>query len=480
MDSGKYGSKSTSFFPGRSRGSTDKPNRFNVNFRDIPQEMDGARIPQGEVTTNRPFVRDLVKRRKASSAKAEPRFRIEAVMEDRQLHINEGDLLVMAVRNRTFNGGTARYVDKETHGAVMSSMRGLRIGEHDYKNPALWRASWAFGGFAKTNKQIGGVTEGSRVAASMAGGRTVRTNSIEPIYPGQIVRMEVPPLKQEDRQELVRKARANGADFDPAKPYLKPERPEDYLTYIQEHFESYLKEYVFAAGNRQKRDTFLLTDPFNPHDSDNNLDDLLRFFHVNFCRGAALDFASHLVLAEKLGLATINLTPGMTAADLANLSRAYSDISAMKLDSDLDKTIIRLTASGKLDETANANQALQTRTSRIARAKILFELLGLLPRERVDPSPELIEVIMLHGLHGLLPPNSDAEQLRQQTAITHTGPRRHTDLLDPVESRMQSLHQNNARIKHLAFYQWYSGMATHRVGKALNATPAGGEADLKF
>lgn len=486
MDGGKYGSsKGAGFFPGRSRGLAGGPNRFHVPFRDIPDDMNGSRIPQGEVTTNRTFIRDLAKRRRASSSKADANHRIEMLSDDSQLHINEGDLLIFPVRARNFRGGIAQYADRETQGAVMSSMRAMRVGEIDIKNPSLWKASFAFGGFAKTNKQIGGVTEGSRVAASMAGGRSVRTNSSEVFLPGNIVRLELPSPIPEERQKVADKARALGIQVDVAKPYLRPERADDIRVVVQDYFESYLNNYVIGAGKKSERDALLLTDPFSTHDNSNELTHMLQFFITEYGRGSAIDFANYLALGEKLGLCTIDI-PSRDTVAMNRLSRSLAQLSTRKVDSEPGRTIVGLKDTGELRFSDDQGTVTGRRNQRTDNVVALYQLLGLLPRDNFDPSPELIEVVMLNRLHGLMPATSAAEELRQATAITHTGPRRHISLLNPIEARIENLHANRSRLGLLSFYQLYYEMTSKRVGTCLNAgdgsngTNGNQEIDLVF
>ncbi len=479
MNSGKFDSKSAGFFPGRSRGLATGPNKFDVPFNDIPDDMSGSRITQGDVTTNRPFIPDLVKRRRASSAKASPEDRIEAVNDDTELHIREGEILVMPIRQRNFRGGIARYADKETQGAVMSSLRGMRVGPMDTKNPAQWRNSFTFAGVAKTNKQIGGVTEGKRVAASMAGGLSLYTNSIEAFAPGIMGRLEMPSPILAERRRLAESAKEAGVRIDIAKPSIKPERPGDLAAHVQEHFASYVNNFVLSDARRKERDAILLSDPFNSQDNGGSeLSHLLQFFICEYGRGSAVDFADSLILGEQLGLCSINFDPAGGVPMLTNLSRAYANVSIRSLDADLGRTIAKLEPGGTLTQANSQGDVNLIRGRRIAKAKVLYELLGLLPRENIDPSPELVDIILMKRLNGLLPASEETDAIRQQTAITQTGPRRNTEQLDSTETRMQNIHANRSRLNMFAFYQWYAGMATNRVAKSLQATKAAGLGDF--
>lgn len=471
MYGGKFGKegKNSSFFPGNPTGLSSKSdNRFHVPFRDIPDDMTGSRVPQGEVTTNRPFLRDLVSRRKASSANVESHLRIEAVTDDTQLQINEGDILIMPVRQRNFRGGIARYADREVQGAVMSSMRGMRVGEIDAKNPDQWRSNFAFAGFAKTNKLIGGITEGSRVAASMGGARSVRTNSHHVFLPGNMVRMELPSPIFAERRALAKAAQEVGVMIDVAKPYLRPEQPDDLRLEVAQHFESYLRNFVLSDNTRVERDELLLRDPFNPHDTNTDLPHILQFFVTEFGRGSAVDFCNNLALAEQLGLATLNI-PTDTAA-LNRLSRSLQRVNIKTLDTNTNKAFRGVSPQGEMEETTTAAESRPLRNQRVAKVKALYELCGLVARENFDPSPDLVEMTMLKRLHGLVPPGAEFDHIRQQTAVTQTGPHAHKDTLDELEARIQNVHANRSRIGLLSFYQYFYEMTNKRIGVCLTAT----------
>ena len=123
-----------------------------------------------------------------------------------------------------------------------------------------------------------------------------------------------------------------------------------------------------------------------------------------------------------------------------------------------------------MEETTTAAESRPLRNQRVAKVKALYELCGLVARENFDPSPDLVEMTMLKRLHGLVPPGAEFDHIRQQTAVTQTGPHAHKDTLDELEARIQNVHANRSRIGLLSFYQYFYEMTNKRIGVCLTAT----------
>lgn len=456
-------------------GRTQRQQRYNNFNRQVngPEQMNGSRAVQAEITVNVPFSQNFAESRKGGEMDGMRRFGL--VTDPSRLNIYEGQLLVRQTRSRVGNNRNRSRGDPVFN--AFSSFVGLPIYADDEQDPVRWKATWMFAGIAKSNIEMNEPIGTNEVAAAMGGAMTIQTNGVLPILPGNYLKFVVPSPTGDD--ELHKLAEDAKVAHDRYAPTVVPERPEDGLHFLSTVLLRYANAFVLNT-NKAGRDQRLLATPRRAagQTTSNTFDSAESFLVEEYIDGSVEDFAHAVDLAIRLGFVTGNL-PTIPA----QVQQLASSLDNSLKTSSIDGPSSPREVAGNITRLAPANQAgAAEKDARMAQVNALHTLLGLTAGVApiAAPSAETRQVIMMHRARGLLPTTPNFRTVKAHLSVANVGSRTVGVNLSDAEKRMDTAHINRAREGYMAFHSAYAFQASNRFAMAIGGSKPAGEVDAKF
>lgn len=466
---------------GFGRGRTPTQQRFNnYNSRVTgPEDADGSRLVQGEVTANVPFAVGLAGSRKGGDAAGMKRLGI--VSDPSSINFYEGQVLIKQIRSRVgINRGRNR--NDPVYNAF-TSFRGLPVYPEDVQDPIKWDNTWVFAGVCKSNVEMNEIIGTNEVASAIAGGLTVKTNNSEIILAGSFVKVDIPSPNEADR--AAKRERAVGANtlIDDCAPSVVPEKPEDGIHFLAKLMHSFVNK--FTIGRAPDREARLLYDATRRAAQNPGLPLSGAELHLytEYVEGSTVDFANALLLGARLGLVTLNLPTDI--GELGQLSNSFSAVQHRDIDAigeprvqlNADPAAAARVVTTSVMAAGPAATALQS--ARGDQMTALYRLLGLSNDNVVTPSATLRELIMLHRVRGLLPVHKDFLPIINNVSVANVGSRRN-GTFSSLEQAADKLQINRARDGYMSFHVCFASQAARRFARATMSSRPGGECDIVF
>lgn len=442
---------------------------YNYNSRALgPEDTNGSRSVQGEVTVNLNFDSELATRRTGGEINGGRRLGI--LTNKSAINFYEGQVAVRQVRTRSNNKPHRNHMEPVYN--AFTSFIGMPVFPEDIADPVRWNSNWTFAGIIKANVEMNEPIGNNTVAAAMAGGMTIKTNGTQPIMAGSFLKL-VYPSPNPETMEAFRKS--SKVAFDSYAPSVVPEHPEDGIGFLSNVLSRYVNRFVLKKG--PERETVLLTGvnrQLGQVGGGRAMEADEQFQASEYIIGSAADFLLNIGLALRLGLVEGNLPT--TDADLNTLSASLNNLSTTSLDANDSPVVVQGNTAIRLGAGGTAQQ-----TTRMAQLIAFQKLLGLSRRPGVNASSTFRELVMLNRARGLLPPTKEFTNLRNQLSLVNVGPRRAGGATMTDEDKVLDLGQlNRAREGYMSFYACFTFQAASRIGRALDSKKAGAEIDLVF
>ena len=462
---GGYGGDGSMTLSGRS------DNRFNVPGSVDPDDFINSRMVQAEVTAVRTFNDNLFEARTDTTVTDQADRRIDSVRDRQSLYIMEADALFAPTSDRALDGRVLAR-DTLTHLAapeVFSTFRGMFIQEEDTRNVDQWQRSFVFSGFSKTKIEVGVNTDGSVVAAAVAGGMSIPVNNSETMTTGRMLRYRLPHPNKDERMKEYLKHKHLGYHVDVCRAIFEVEHPEHMLQMPTAYMQSYLNEFGATGLNRsqmEQRDTLLRASPDDPKDVDTSANDNKRFFMSEYLEGSAMDALMYIVLLSKAGL--IKMTLPTAPGEVANLS----SLSTLTTE-DLHNSIHKL--EGGVHTALTAAELGAAKRDHREQTLVLAGLLGLIDHNNVPEVPQLRDLLVRTRLRGLM--NREKHAIHHTNAgIIQADPEQHTS----QEHKLDVMQDNRSRKSVHSFHRLYYSLGRQRVGRTTSHGGAGKEVDIVF
>lgn len=455
-------------------GRTQRQQRYNNFNRQVngPEQMNGSRAVQGEITVNVPFSQNFAESRKGGEV--DGMRRLGLVTDPSRLNIYEGQLLVRQSRSRVGNNRNRSRGDPVYN--AFSTFLGLPVQVDELQDPVRWKATWMFAGIAKSNIEMNEPIGTNEVAAAMGGAMTIQTNGVMPILPGSYLKFAIPSPDGDD--EMHRLAEEAKVAHDRYAPTVVPERPEDGLHFLSSVLLRYANAFVVKA-NKADRNRRLMATPnrLAGKPQSNTFDSAETFLVEEYIDGSVEDFAQNVALAIRLGFVTGELPT--TAAQVQQFASSLdASLTVARIDAPTQPRVrngvnSELSAAGVIGRTL--------KDARAAQVNALYSLLGLTSAMPIgQPSAETRQVIMMHRARGLLPPAPSLKAVKAHLSVVNVGNRVAGGALSDAEERMDKSHINRGREGYMAFHAAYAFQAANRFGFSLTGSKSGGEVDAKM
>jgi hypothetical protein len=459
-------------------GRSQRQQRYNGFNRQVngPEQMNGSRAVQGEITVNVPFATTFAESRKGGELDGMKRLGL--VTDPSKLNIYEGQLLVRQTRSRVGNNRNKTRGDPVFN--AFSSFVGLPVYTDDIQDPVRWKGTWMFAGIAKSNIEMNEPIGTNEVAAAMGGAMTIQTNGVMPILPGNYLKFVVPSPDVHGDMMLHKMAEDAKVMHDPYAVTVVPEQPEDGVHFLSTLLVRYARNFVLRSNDRD-RDLLLMSNPDRRagRPSGRALQAEEHFLVDEYIDGSVEDFALNIALAIRLGLVTGNLpTNPQQLNGLANSLDATLKTpggSAIRIDTTDQPRVINQANASQLDPASAASTAIKK--ARMEQVDALYSLLGLKNGGAV--SKQTRQVVMLHRARGLIPPAKDLKSLQAHLSVVNVGGRAAGggNMLTPEEKAMDLSHLNRSRESYMSFHSAYAFQAANRFARSLTSGKPGSEVD---
>lgn len=448
---------------------------YNYNDRVTgPEDADGSRLVQGEVTANIPFAVNLAASRKGGESTG--MRRLGFVSDPSSINFYEGQVLIKQIRSRVGPNRGRNRNDPVFN--AFTSFRGLPIYVDDEQDLIRWEHTWVVAGICKANVEMNEPIGTNEVAATQAGGLTIKTNNTEPILAGSFVKATIPSPNDAERAAMRERAVGANVIIDDCAISVVPEKPEDGIHFLGKLMHAFVSKFVVnrAAGRRER---FLhdMTQRYNQPGGP-PLTSAELFHYTEYIEGSSIDFANYILLAVRLGLVTLNLPTGSAGLNL--LSASLQLITPSSIDS--QGAPRQVLGPGNFTSRTMPVGAVAdaVQNERGEQMLALYNLLGLnnALNQTVTASDSLRELIMLTRVRGLLPMHKEFDSLRNTMSIANVGSRRSGSNLNTFEQTVDQMQVNRAREGYMSFHVCFAAQALRRFARATMTSRPSGECDV--
>jgi hypothetical protein len=438
-----------------------------------PLDFVGNRTVQGEVTQNVPFDRRLDKVRKETSGFTKLR-KLGVVTNSEQVWIRENQLLFRPTDHRSVSGVTIMPARNEPPASLccFSQFDGMITDPMQFPTQHHFNDAFEFVGIAKSNIPIGRPEiDGNFVAVAVAGGMTIPNDGRTEFMPGDIIRAELPPIDDDERQGKLRVSKFSGPVPTVGRPTITKEDPSHMREMPAAQMELYLNR--FGAGRTGERDAFLQRQPNRDPFPLNDLTPAQEFFASEFIHGTATDAWLAVMRLAQIGVISINLPAAPSAAN----TRDLSGLAQLTLEGLRQSAYGPLSATGALSPIADAGDRTTARTELWNQGRVLAALLGLQPDDTVQQAGALRDILLRTRAAGLITKKTH-ESHRSAADITRVGPERNIEAPSQYEKDIWRMQHNRAVEGMENFYTVYRMNAKFRIGKAISHGRVGGTVDI--